>query len=235
MPKSDATVGESLVVVEDDDDWSEMIRLWLKTANYKDVRFAISIKQGLKLIKARRPDCLILDLNLSDGDGHSMSRRLRENPDTAKLPIIMMTSFAGEKVNALKAGVDYFIAKTPNGSELLATLEALFRRRDLDADLERFGDLALQSNGHQVFLDGISVAELTPKTYELLHTLVTRGPTPVPRDELFSLLDNREEDVLSRALDILVNRLRKSLPPPLRKRIKAVRGFGYAYISDKSL
>jgi len=226
------TAGDNIVIVEDDDDWSEMIRLWLKTAGYKEARFAISIKQGLKLIKSRRPDCIILDLQLSDGDGHSLSKKLRENPETAKIPIIMMTSFAGEKVNALQAGADYFIAKTPNGAELLATLEALFRRRDLDADLERFGDLALRPDRNQVFLDGVCIAELTPKTFELFHLLVKRGPTPVPRDELFALVDNREEDIISRALDILVNRLRKSLNPTLRKRLKAVRGFGYAYISE---
>lgn len=230
MPKIAETAGDSLVVVEDDDDWSEMIRLWLKTNNYEDVRFAISVKEGLKLIKSRIPDCVIMDLNLSDGDGHSLSRKLREKPETAKVPIIMITSFAGEKVNALRAGVDYFIEKTPNGTELLATLEALFRRRDLDADLLRYGDLAMRKDRGHVFLDGKFAAQLTPKTFSLLHLLVVRGPTPVPREELFALIDNREEAVLSRALDILVNRLRKSLPPALRKRLKVVRSFGYAYI-----
>ena len=222
--------GTSILVIEDDDDWQQLVRLWLKSAGYKDVRFASGAKQGLRMARAKTPDCVVLDLQLSDGEGTDVIKSLRALPDTAEVPVLMMTSYGAERANSLRKGADYFIAKSPNGEELLATLEALFRRRDIDAKLRRRGDLAFRPDTREVFLEGHPAAELTPKTYELFIMLVDRSPAPVGRDELFMLVENREDPSLSRALDILVNRLRKSLPAELGRRIRAVRGFGYAYI-----
>jgi len=222
--------GRRLLVIEDDDDWTQIVRLWTKGAGYKDVRFAASGRQALRMVRAKLPDCIILDLQLSDQDGTAVCRKIRAIPEARKIPVIMMTNFAAEKVNCLKAGADYFLSKSPNGEELLATLEAVFRRRDMDADLERKGDLAFRPDRHEIFVDGQLAATLTPKTYELFKLLVDRSPAPVGREELFTLVDLKEDPSLSRALDILINRLRKSLPDRLRKRIRSVRSFGYAYL-----
>ncbi|HBL17295.1 MAG: hypothetical protein A2X36_05915 [Elusimicrobia bacterium GWA2_69_24] len=223
-------VGTQILIVEDDDDWSEIIRLWLKTSGYADLRTAASGRQALRMVRLSPPDCIILDLQLTDQDGSLLCRRIRELPETRKTPVIMLTNYAGEKVACLKAGADYFIAKSPNGEELLATIEAVFRRRDLDAGIERRDDLAFLPERHEIYLDGVLAATLTPKTYELLRTLVERSPSPVPREDLFRLVENREDPAISRALDILINRLRKTLPEKIIRRIKSVRGFGYAYI-----
>lgn len=224
------SAGSRILVVEDDDDWIEIIGLWLKTAGYCDVRFAASGAQALKLLKTFTPDCITLDLQLSDQDGSALCRRIRALPDTAKTPIVMLTNYAAEKVTCLKAGADYFVGKNPNGLEFLATLEALFRRRDMDAGLKRIGDLAFVPDRGEVYHDGELAATLTPKTFELFLTLVERAPSPVDRKDLFHLIETREDAPLSRALDILVNRLRKTLPEPLRRRLRSVRGFGYTYI-----
>lgn len=140
------SAGYKILVVEDDDDWTEIIGLWLKTSGYFQVRFASSGAQALKLLKTYTPDCITLDLQLSDQDGSMLCRRIRSLPDTAKVPVIMLTNFAGEKATCLKAGADYFVGKNPNGLEFLATLEALFRRRDMDAGLRRMGDLAFETD-----------------------------------------------------------------------------------------
>lgn len=223
-----------MLVVEDDDDWQQLVRLWLKTAGYKDVRFASTARQALRMAQARVPDCVILDLQLTDGDGTEVVKRLRALPGTAEVPILMMTSFAAERASCLRKGADYFIAKSPNGEELLATLEALFRRRDIDSRLKRRGDLAFRPDTREVFVAGASAGILTPKTYELFVALIERAPAPVSRQELFRLVDNREDPSLSRALDILVNRLRKSLPAEVGRRFRAVRGFGYAYLPSET-
>ena len=225
--------GTKILVVEDDEDWQQLIRLWLKTAGYKDARFAETGRAGLRMAGLRSPDCVILDLQLTDMEGTEVVKRLRAAPRTAEVPILMMTSFSADRAACLRKGADYFIAKSPNGEELLATLEALFRRRDIDARLKRRGDLAFRPDTREVFVAGASAGVLTPKTYELFVALVERAPAPVSRQELFQLVDNREDPSLSRALDILVNRLRKSLPLEVGRRIRAVRGFGYAYLPPK--
>lgn len=226
--------GTGILVVEDDEDWQQLIRLWLKTAGYKDARFAETGRQGLRLAGVRTPDCVILDLQLTDMEGTEVVKRLRAAPRTAEVPVLMMTSFGAERASCLRKGADYFIAKSPNGEELLATLEALFRRRDIDARLKRRGDIAFRPDTREVFVAEASIGVLTPKTYELFITLIERAPAPVSREELFRLVDNREDPTLSRALDILVNRLRKSLPPVVGRRIRAVRGFGYAYLRPEA-
>jgi len=224
------TAGTAILVVEDDDDWQQLVRLWLKGARYADVRFASSGKQALKLAKSRPPDCVILDLHLTDSEGTEVIKKLRALPETASVPILMMTSYSAEKANSLRSGADYFIAKSPNGEELLATLEALFRRRDMDSRLTRRGDLAYRHDTREVYFGDAPGVALTPKTFQLFVTLVERAPAPVGRDELFEMVENREDPSLSRALDIAVNRLRKALPAEVGRRIRAVRGFGYAYV-----
>lgn len=224
------TAGTAILVVEDDDDWQQLVRLWLKGAKYAEVRFASSSKQALRLAKTHPPDCVILDLQLSDAEGTDVVKKLRALPETARVPILMMTSFGAEKANCLRSGADYFIAKSPNGDELLATLEALFRRRDMDNRLTRRGDLAYRHDTREVYFGDEDSVSLTPKTFELLVTLVERSPAPVGREELFAMVENREDPSLSRALDIMVNRLRKALPAEVGRRIRAVRGFGYAYV-----
>ncbi|HAH08461.1 MAG TPA: hypothetical protein DCM05_18375, partial [Elusimicrobia bacterium] len=228
------SAGYRLLVIEDDEEWTTIVRLWLKMAGYANVQFTDTGAQALRLVRKDPPDCVILDLQLTDQDGTLVCRRIRESLKTRDTPIIMFTNYAGEKVNCLKSGADYFVPKSPNGTELLATLEALFRRRDMDANLIRKGDLAFQPDRHEVYLDGRLAAKLTPKSYEILLTLVERSPSPVGREELFRFLDNREDPSISRALDILMNRLRKTLPERLRKRVRSVRGFGYTYIAPAS-
>lgn len=224
------SAGNKILVVEDDDDWQQIVKLWLKTGGYGEARFASTGKQAMELLKEFKPDCIVLDLQLADQDGTVLCKRIRALPETAKVPIIVLTNFPGEKAMCLRAGADYFVGKNPNGVEFLATIDAMFRRRDMDAGLRRIGDLAFKQEGCRVFLDGELIAELTPKTFELFVLLAEHGPTPVAREELFHLIETRPGGTLSRALDILVNRLRKSLPPDLRARVRSVRGFGYTYI-----
>lgn len=132
----------------------------------------------------------------------------------------------------LEFGADYFVQKSDNPAELVATLRALFRRRELDAGVYRKGDVALHLAQRTVFLREAKAATLTPKTFDLLYILIERSPEPVNKELLYSAVQGRQHDELSRALDVLMNRLRKALPEELQDRIKAVKGFGYVYIVD---
>ena len=142
----------------------------------------------------------------------------------------MITAHRKDKIMGLEFGADYFVQKSENPAELLATLRAVFRRKELNENIVRKGDVSVQLETRKVYFRDIEVAKLTPKTFELFYILLERSPEPVQKDLLFSAVEGKKKPELSRALDILMNRLRKVLPVVLQRRIKAVKGFGYVYI-----
>jgi len=80
------SAGTKILVVEDDDDWTEIIRLWLKTGGYPTVRFAASGAQALKILKTFTPDCITLDLQLSDQDGSMLCAAYGASPRRSASP-----------------------------------------------------------------------------------------------------------------------------------------------------
>jgi DNA-binding response OmpR family regulator len=146
--------------------------------------------------------------------------------------VILFTAHKREKVLGLQNGADYFVGKSEDPSELLATLDAVFKRRQMEQGVLARGALMLRSQDRQVHWRGDLVATLTPKMFVLLHVLVERCPQPVSRPDLFRLVENLElEDAgPSRALDVMLNRLRKQLPPELSRCIANVKNFGYVFL-----
>lgn len=218
-----------LFVVDDDPDWSDLARAWLTGAGYA-VRAAATGKAALRALFARVPDGVLVDFNMPDITGIELCRRLRSRAETRTVPILVLSGPSRERIATLKAGADYFLPKSDDPGELLAVLEALFRRVDMAAGVLTLEDLRLSPAGHKVFLAGRPAAELTPKKFDLLYRLVLRSPEPVGRDELAAVLGTPEGASRSRATDILLNRLRKSLPPAIARRIRSVQGFGYLYL-----
>ena len=184
------SAGNKILVVEDDDDWTNIIGLLLGTAGYLNVKFTASGRGALNILKTFTPDCITIDLQLSDQDGSMLIRRIREQPLTANVPVVILTNYPKEKVSSLKAGADHFVSKNPNGEEFLATLQSLFRRRDMDAGIRRMGDVALQPEHGEVFLNGDLVAALTPKAFELFAPLIWAAGLAAYRRMIRELLDN---------------------------------------------
>ncbi|MEK7747414.1 MAG: response regulator transcription factor, partial [Elusimicrobiota bacterium] len=171
-----------------------------------------------------------LDLALPDIDGLEVCKTMRSIPALGKTPIVMLTAHRKDKIMGLEYGADYFVQKSENPAEILATLRAVFRRRELDQDIYRKDDISLDLSSRHVFFHDVHVMTLTPKTFELFYILLERSPEPVHKEILFSAVEGEQRPELSRALDILINRLRKALPVLIQRRIKAVKGFGYVYI-----
>jgi len=223
-------VSQRILVVEDYEPWVELFQVWLKHAGYQELYFAKTGATAIELAKKALPDCILLDLVLPDMDGMEICKVIRSIPALGRTPIIMVTAHRKDKIMGLEYGADYFVQKSENPAELLATMRAVFRRRELDQNIVRKGDVALQVEMRKVFFRDVQVATLTPKAFELFHVLLERSPEPVDKDILFAAVEGKRKPELSRALDILLNRLRKALPVVLQKRIKAVKGFGYVYI-----
>lgn len=218
-----------LLVVDDDPDWAHLVRLWLRSAGY-EVRVAIGGKAAVKAALEKVPDGVVLDLNMPDLSGLEVCRRIRSSEEARTVPVVILSGPTKEKVPALKAGADYFLPKSENPAELLAVLEALFRRVDMAAGVLTLGDLRLCPLRREVFLSGKSVAALTPKKFDLLYRLALSSPEPVSREDICARLGIPPRGSPSRAFDILLNRLRKSLPASLARRIRNVQGFGYLYL-----
>ncbi|MFA6093933.1 MAG: response regulator transcription factor [Elusimicrobiota bacterium] len=221
---------EKILIVEDADAWVELLKIWLNAAGYQEIYAAYSGTQAVELAAKVVPDCILLDLCLPDMDGMEVCKMIRSIPALGKTPIIMVTGHRKDKILGLEFGADYFVQKSENPAELMATLRAVFRRRELDRNIVRKGDVSVNLETRKVHFRDLEVATLTPKTFELFYVLLERSPEPVHKDLLFTAVEGKPMPELSRALDILMNRLRTALPVTLKKRIRAVKGFGYVYV-----
>jgi DNA-binding response OmpR family regulator len=222
--------GGKILIVEDYEAWVELFRVWLTSAGYQELYVARTGVQAVELARKALPDCILLDLVLPDMDGLEVCKMVRSIPALGKTPIVMVTAHRKDKIQGLEHGADYFVQKSENPSELLATLGAVFRRHELDLNIVRKDDISVNLQSRKVYFRGLEVATLTPKTFELFYVLLERSPEPVHKELLFTAVEGKPKPELSRALDILMNRLRKALPVVLEKRIRAVKGFGYVYV-----
>ncbi|MEW5790084.1 MAG: response regulator [Pseudomonadota bacterium] len=160
-----------ILMIEDDAQIRRFVRVALEDAGY-EVTEAEGVKRGLIDASTRRPDLIIVDLGLPDGDGKRLIAEVRGWSD---LPILVLSARdqEREKVAALDAGADDYLTKPFGVDELLARLRALLRRRagaTVDAAV-RFGDVEMDLVRHEVRKRG-EMVHLTPTEYRLLATLV---------------------------------------------------------------
>jgi len=225
--------GERILVVEDDAGWIDLLKVWFPAAGYARVEFAVTGAQALESAVQRRPDCILLDFVLPDQNGSQVCGKLRSIPDLSRVPVVMFTAHGREKVLGLENGADYFVGKSDNPRELMATLDALFKRARQDTGVFTRGELSLRAADRQVLWKDDAAATLTPKAFALFHILVERGPQPVSREDLYRMVEGVENPGLSRALDVMLNRLKKALPKELAERIVNVKNFGYCFLEDR--
>jgi DNA-binding response OmpR family regulator len=221
---------ERILIVEDERDVVMLVKLWLESAGYSNLESVHTGREALEAAVSRPPALVLLDLGLPDIGGIEVCRKLRANPATARLPVVLFTGHKKDKLAGLESGADYFVGKSGDPKELLATFDAVFRKRRQEAGVLERGELTLRLGDRQVLWKGTPVASLTPKAFTLFHILVERGPAPVSRDDLYRLVEGVPNPGLSRALDVLLLRLRKSLPPELAARIVVVKNYGYCWL-----
>lgn len=223
-----------ILAVDDDASWIELLKVWFEMAGFKKVEYAMTGAQALEMAVQVHPDCLVLDLVLPDQSGLEVCQKIRSMPDLCRTPIVLLTAHKSERVLGLQSGADYFVGKSGQPHELLATIEAVFRRLDKEEGMLTREDLSLRSYDREVIWKGARAAVLSPKMFVLMHVLVERGPAPVSRADLFRLVEGAEDPGASRALDVMLNRLRKALPEELASRIVNVKNFGYVYLHPQA-
>lgn len=211
-----------IIIVEDDASIRTMLEYYFKSMGHQ-VR---AYESGEELFAHEvRGDIALLDVMLPGMDGLEIVRRLRQDPTTAKLPIIMLTARQTEmdKVTALDAGADDYITKPFGVMELQARINAVLRRTgERDPQLV-YEDLVIDPAGRTV-RRGDEEISLTYKEFELLRLLVSRRGTVLTRDEILAAVWDYNFVGETRTVDMHIKSLRQKLGEGY---ITTVRSVGY--------
>ena len=234
-PTPPAAAVKRILVIEDNPDLAYGLRNNLEIEGY-EVEVAKDGVRGLARARAVQPDLVLLDLMLPGMDGFRVLRALREGGHG--MPVLILTARGEEadKVRGLRLGADDYVTKPFGVLELLARVEALFRRVAAprknggppEPAFERFGDIEVLGPSRTVLRRGETVA-LTPKEYDLLVALLRRSGACVTRVELLTEVWGYSAEVMSRTVDTHVAELRRKLEddPANPKHILTVRKTGY--------
>ncbi len=236
-----ATSGQKILVVEDEPDIAKLVSYNLTQERFK-VLTAEDGEQALKAIQREKPNLVVLDLMLPGLSGVEVCRILRERPETAKLPILMLTAKAGEadRVLGLELGADDYLAKPFSPREMVARVRAILRRANANTDTEPLpaydkGGLKIDFTTYEVFVRDKTV-KLTLKEFELLRFLVQNPNRVLSRDQLLDRVWGGETFVTPRTVDVHIRRLRKAVEKDDSnpKWILTLRGVGYKF-DEKAL
>jgi two-component system phosphate regulon response regulator PhoB len=224
-----------LLLVEDDPAMVELLRWTLERQGFEVVHTA-SGEEALLLAVEGGPDLIILDWMLEELSGIEVCRRLRRAPETANIPIIMLTARGEEadRVRGLETGADDYVTKPFSPPELVARLRAVLRRvrPALAGMVLSFGDLELDMATHKVRRSGDPVA-LGPTEFKLLRHLLENQGHVFSRERLLDAVWGRDSDIEIRTVDVYVRRLRQALNAGGKHDlIRTVRAAGYALDSE---
>ncbi len=219
-----------VLVVEDEPDIRDLLAFHLEREGYQVSR-AHSGTDALRQIRAGPPDLVLLDLMLPEMDGLEVCRRLRQDPATVALPVVMLTAKGEEtdRVVGLELGADDYIVKPFSPKEVVARIRAVLRRARPDPASApvTIGRVSIDLAKHRVTVGGGPVA-LTPKEFDLLHALVSARGRVLSREFLLDRVWGyaAASEIESRTVDVHVRRLRVKLGEE-GARIITVKSVGY--------
>jgi two-component system, OmpR family, phosphate regulon response regulator PhoB len=221
-----------VLVVEDEADLIELLRYNLEAEGF-GVAAAEDADEAILRISERKPDIILLDWMLPGTSGIEICRRLRARPETASVPIIMVTARGEEeeRVRGLATGADDYVVKPFSIPELLARINALLRRSNpqLIAAILKAGEIELDRTTHRVRRSGKEI-HLGPTEYRLLEYLMGNPGRVYSREQLLDGVWGTDVYVDERTVDVHVGRLRKAINRGRAKDpIRTVRGAGYAF------
>jgi OmpR family response regulator RpaB len=226
-----------VLLIDDDEALAPPLSAYLKRFDL-ELESAVRPSAAFARLAQGGIDAVILDVMLPEMDGFEVCRRLRADPATAGVPVLMLTARGelSDKVVGLELGADDYLPKPFEPRELAARLATILRRARAPAPapgaLLRFDALSIDTARRAVQLDGRPLA-LTSTEYELLLMLAREPGTVFSRDQILERLRGQDAlDLHTRAVDILVSRLRRKLEP--MDAIKTLRNAGYAFAGARA-
>jgi two-component system phosphate regulon response regulator PhoB len=229
---------EKILVIEDEEDIRELIKYNLRKEGFENLAFAETGEDGLRLANSFKPDIVLLDLMLPGVDGLSVCRKLKNNPETAKITVIMLTAKSEETdvIIGLEMGADDYVPKPFSPKILVARIKAALRRRTesqesaSSGEIVNRGTLVLNKGKREASLDGKPIV-LTFSEFELLYFLARRPGWVYTRNQIVNAIKGDDYPVTERSIDVQVVGLRKKLGD-VGKLIETVRGVGYKFMES---
>ncbi len=224
----------SILVIEDETSIASFVAAYLKNAGYA-VRTAATAQAALLEVASEMPALIVLDLNLPDGDGVDLCRRVRKSSD---VPILMLTARDEDvdKIIGLEVGADDYMTKPFNPRELVARVKSVLRRaaperrRSETAELTH-GDLMINAGKREVYV-GDDEVRLAPKEFDLLWELLDHRGIVLTRDQLLERVWGYTFAGDTRTVDVHVRQIRRKLGDA--SPIVTVWGVGYKVASERS-
>lgn len=222
-----------LLLIDDDEALAAPLAQYLARFDFQ-LESAVRPSVGLARLAAEPFDALILDGMLPEMDGFEFCKQLRAGDEEwRQLPVLMLSARGDltDKVVGLELGADDYLAKPFEPRELAARLQSLMRRNQRPvrakpaSSLLRFEGLSLDLSRRVTLGAAGQIIELTSTEYELLLTLAREPGRVFTRDEILNRLRGQDADLQTRAVDLLISRLRRKLAP--LDAVKTLRNAGY--------
>ncbi len=224
----------SILIVDDEPGIRQMLGLTLTSEGYEYTE-ASNVEQASAALKEGRPDLILLDWMLPGLSGVDFARRLKLDPNTQSIPIIMLTAKGEEndKIRGLDVGADDYMTKPFSTRELLARVRAVIRRagggKANDGDIVSLGGITLDAQTHRASISGKTL-ELSPTEFKLLQYFVSNPERVFSRTQLLDNVWGDQVYIEERTVDVHIRRLRKLLSPHgMDKYIQTVRTVGYRF------
>lgn len=234
-----------ILMIEDNKSVSEMMSMFFQKEKW-DAHFAYDGDEGVAMFKAQPNDwdIITLDLNLPGKDGMQVAKEIRAISKT--VPLIMLTARDSEsdQVLGLELGADDYVTKPFSPITLIARLKALHRRAEIvedeleeqpkenkiDSEFDVVTDhFKLSTKTREAYLDGEMISGLTPKEFDLLHTLAKNPKQVFSREKLLELVWDYEYFGDERTVDAHIKKLRQKIEKVGPQVIQTVWGVGYKF------
>ena len=223
---------DKILIVEDEPDIRSTLEYNLHRDNFQTESVG-NLLDAEKILSSTNISLILLDLMLPDGSGLDLCRKLKADQSTNSIPIIILTAKDDEvdKVVGFELGADDYVTKPFSVRELILRIKAILKRKVQKSEVteveREFGELRIDSDSHEVFVNGEEVS-LTALEFRLLKQLVDRRGRVQTRDQLLSDVWGYSADITTRTVDTHIKRLREKLGP-IGKYVQTIRGVGYKF------
>ena len=226
-------MNKNILVIEDEPDIRKNLEYNLGREGFI-VSSEASLNSAEKKLQNNNDFSLILlDLMLPDGSGLDLCKKIKGNPETESIPIIILTAKDDEvdRVVGFELGADDYVTKPFSVRELILRIKAVLKRGQKKEDVvevgRQFGDLSIDIESHEVHVNNNQI-DLTALEFRLLRQLVDRRGRVQSRDQLLSDVWGYSSEVTTRTVDTHIKRLREKLGP-MGKYVQTIRGVGYKF------
>jgi DNA-binding response OmpR family regulator len=234
-PELDMARRKKILVVDDERELAELVAMNLQRNGYD----AITAHDGatvLELARKQKPDLVVLDVMMPGLSGREVTLALKQDPDTASMPILMLTARTEETdiIVGLSMGADDYVTKPFSMKVLMARIAAVLRRKASADSVEAMltaGPIVVDPSKHEVTVQGKPI-NLTPTEFKLLAAILGARGRVLSRDQLMDRAMGTDVFVTDRAIDVHITAVRKKLGDAAWM-IHTVRGVGYRLLEKK--